>query len=251
MKSSASARVALVTVLGGLLLTLTVFTPVLAGNEGKGNQSAGCNQNKETPDHHYDADCDGSASENGGGGGNGGNDGGGKPCAGCVGKADNKHPPGQDPDENDHNKGYECDDNKGVGADRGTGNPAHTGCRYKTPSPTPSTSTPGPTPSTPGPTPSTPGPTPSTPGPTPSTPGPTVSPTDTPTVLPTLIVDEPDGDADGDGIPDEDDDVLSERPNRGGVLPFTGGADASTVVFLLLIALALFGAGFAAIRTTE
>ena len=216
------------------MLSLAVYAPVSAGKGGNGgNNGAGCNQNKETPEHHYDADCDGSASENGGGGnGGGGNDkGGGKPCAGCVGKADNKHPPGQDPDENDKNKGYECDDNKGVGADRGSGNPAHTGCRDKTPSPTPST--PGPTPSTPGPTPSTPGPTPSTPGPTP-----TGTPTDTPTVLPTII----DGDIDGDGQPD--DDVLGERPPSGGALPFTGAALGAFV----LLGIGLVGAGWTAIR---
>jgi hypothetical protein len=240
-------------VLGALLLALSAFSAFAAGKgENNGNQTHGCNQNKETPDHHYDADCDGSASENGNGGGGGNENGGGKPCAGCVGKADNKHPPGQDPDENDHNKGYECDDNKGVGSNRGSGNPAHTGCRDKTPSPTPSTpapspSTPGPTPSTPGPTPSTPGPTPSTPGPSPSTPG--VSPTVTPSVLPTIIKDNPDGDIDGDGQPD--DDVLGERPQSGGVLPFPGGADGSTVAFLVLISLGLFVGGFAAIRATE
>lgn len=220
----------------GLLLTLAVYSPVSAGKGGNGgNNGAGCNQNKETPEHRYDADCDGSASENGGSNGGGGNDkGGGKPCAGCVGKADNKHPPGQEPDENDRNKGYECDDNKGVGAERGTGNPAHTGCRDKTPSPTPST--PAPTPSTPGPTPTTPGPTPSNPGPTPSTPGPT--PTDAPTVLPTII----DGDIDGDG--QSDDDVLGERPPSGGGLPFTGAALGAFV----LLGIGLVGAGWTAIR---
>ena len=48
----------------------------------------------------------------------------GKPCAGCVGKADNKNPPGQAPDGGDGNAGYECDRNQGVGQT----NPAHTGC---------------------------------------------------------------------------------------------------------------------------
>lgn len=250
MKVLTSARVALITVLGGLLLSVAAFAPVYAGNDGdKGNKNAGCNQNKPTPDHRYDADCDGSASENGNdndkGNGNGGD---GKPCAGCVGNADNKHPPGQEPDENDRNKGYECDDNKGVGSERGTGNPAHTGCRDKTPSPSPST--PPPPPSTPGPTPSTPGPDPSVPpgSPTPSTPGPNPSPTITPSVLPTIIDDGPGGDVDGDRHPD--DDVAGERPRSDrGVLPFTGGADRSTVGFLLLIALALFVGGFTAVRT--
>jgi hypothetical protein len=47
-----------------------------------------------------------------------------RPCAGCVGKADYKNPPGQLPDGSDHNKGYECDENQGVGKM----NPAHSGC---------------------------------------------------------------------------------------------------------------------------
>ena len=48
----------------------------------------------------------------------------GLPGAGSVGKADAKFPPGQAPDGSDNNKGYECDDNGGVGKT----NPAHTGC---------------------------------------------------------------------------------------------------------------------------
>jgi hypothetical protein len=48
----------------------------------------------------------------------------GKPCAGCVGKADNKNPKGQLPDASDHNAGYECDTNHGIAR----GNPAHTAC---------------------------------------------------------------------------------------------------------------------------
>jgi hypothetical protein len=68
----------------------------------------------------YDSTRDGSPSLNGNGGGNAT----GKPCAGCVGKADNKNPPGQAPDGSDHNAGYECDTNHGVGKT----NPAHTGC---------------------------------------------------------------------------------------------------------------------------
>ena len=53
----------------------------------------------------------------------------GKPCAGCVGKADNKNPPGQQPDGSDANNGYECDGNNGIGKT----NPAHTGCTSATP----------------------------------------------------------------------------------------------------------------------
>src|SRR5207248_801748 len=68
----------------------------------------------------YDSTRDGSASGNGNGDGNAT----GKPCAGCVGKADNKNPPGQQPGPQDHNNGYECDGNNGIAKT----NPAHTGC---------------------------------------------------------------------------------------------------------------------------
>jgi hypothetical protein len=54
-----------------------------------------------------------------------------RPCAGCVGKADYKNPPGQLPDGSDHNKGYECDGNEGVGKM----NPAHSGCVPSAPTP--------------------------------------------------------------------------------------------------------------------
>jgi hypothetical protein len=47
-----------------------------------------------------------------------------RPCAGCVGKADAKNPPGQMPGGSDANAGYECDRNQGVGKT----NPAHSGC---------------------------------------------------------------------------------------------------------------------------
>jgi hypothetical protein len=73
---------------------------------------------------------DGSASLNGNGNGNAT----GKPCAGCVGRADNKNPVGQGqeyPDwvngrliQPDRNQGYECDGNNGIGKT----NPAHTLC---------------------------------------------------------------------------------------------------------------------------
>jgi hypothetical protein len=59
--------------------------------------------------------------------GNGGGNATGKPCAGCVGKADNKNPPGQEktnPSGTFPNNGYECDHNNGIGKS----NPAHTGC---------------------------------------------------------------------------------------------------------------------------
>ncbi len=67
-----------------------------------------------------------------------------RPPAGSVGKADYKNPPGQLPDGSDHNKGYECDENEGVGKM----NPAHSGCAPAAPSPT-SPPTPAVTPPTP------------------------------------------------------------------------------------------------------
>src|SRR2546430_6820541 len=54
-----------------------------------------------------------------------------QPCAGCVGKADNKNPPGQLPNGSDPNAGYECDTNRGIGRT----NPAHTGCVSNAPVP--------------------------------------------------------------------------------------------------------------------
>ena len=81
--------------------------------------------NGQCPGGPYCSTRDGSASANGNGGGKAV----GKPCAGCVGKADNKNPKGQKPDASDHNAGYECDTNHGIAKT----NPAHTGC--KTPPP--------------------------------------------------------------------------------------------------------------------
>jgi hypothetical protein len=48
---------------------------------------------------------------------------------GCVGNADDKNPRGQNPNGSDHNNGYECDGNNGVGR----GNPAHTDCQNTPP----------------------------------------------------------------------------------------------------------------------
>jgi LPXTG-motif cell wall-anchored protein len=81
--------------------------------------------NGQCPDGPYCSTRDGSASANGNGDGKAV----GEPCAGCVGKADNKNPRGQMPDASDANAGYECDTNHGIAK----GNPAHTGC--VTPSP--------------------------------------------------------------------------------------------------------------------
>ncbi|MGZ4590233.1 MAG: hypothetical protein ACXV2I_05520 [Actinomycetes bacterium] len=83
--------------------------------------------NGQCPGGAYCSTRDGSPSGNGNGKGKSV----GKPCAGCVGKADNKNPKGQRPNGSDHNNGYECDGNHGIGRT----NPAHTGC--KTPPPPP------------------------------------------------------------------------------------------------------------------
>jgi hypothetical protein len=112
-----------------------------AATTSAGNPNAGCNQtpygsggNGANTSGPYNDTCDGSPSANGNGGGQAT----GKPCAGCVGKADEKNPPGQQPGPNDKNKGYECDGNKGIGK----GNPAHTGCtQTNTPPPDDETDT--------------------------------------------------------------------------------------------------------------
>ncbi len=80
-------------------------------------QSSGNGANTGGP---YDPNVDGSPSGNGNG-----NGGGNQPCAGCVGDADDKNPPGQLPGpDDDGDQGYECDGNSGVGKT----NPAHSGC---------------------------------------------------------------------------------------------------------------------------
>jgi LPXTG-motif cell wall-anchored protein len=82
----------------------------------------------------YDSTRNGSPSGNGNGKGQAV----GKPCAGCVGKADNKNPPGQlavGSAGSGISNGYECNGNHGIGRT----NPAHTGCRVTTPTTIPST----------------------------------------------------------------------------------------------------------------
>lgn len=105
---------------------LTVTLPSTAGDG-----TTGCpNKHQDGPETKgkgantsgaYDSTCDGSPSQNGVGDGKAN----GKPCAGCVGNADDKNPPGQAPDGSDPNAGYECDRNQGVGKS----NPAHSGCK--------------------------------------------------------------------------------------------------------------------------
>jgi hypothetical protein len=99
--------------------------PVSNADQNSGGANGQC------PGGPYCSTRDGSPSGNGNGTGKSV----GKPCAGCVGKADNKNPKGQMPNGSDHNAGYECDRNHGIGR----GNPAHTGC---TSAPTPVTTCP-------------------------------------------------------------------------------------------------------------
>jgi LPXTG-motif cell wall-anchored protein len=89
-----------------------------ADRTDRGANAGTCSETQR--DHAYCSTRDGSPSQNGAGDGKAT----GKPCAGCVGKADNKNPKGQHPDGSDRNAGYECDRNQGIGK----GNPAHTGC---------------------------------------------------------------------------------------------------------------------------
>lgn len=108
-------------------------SPSPSGSE-KGRPAKGCDQADAGYDHNYASTCDGSPSQNGNGDGKAT----GKPCAGCVGSADNKNPKGQRPDGSDHNAGYECDRNNGIGKT----NPAHTGCESTTSTPPPPPSCP-------------------------------------------------------------------------------------------------------------
>jgi hypothetical protein len=96
------------------------------GCDGSHNSNTGHGANRSGP---YNNTCNGAPSGNGNGNGKAT----GKPCAGCVGNADDKNPKGQYPNGSDHNAGYECDRNHGIGRT----NPAHTGCGTQT-SPPPS-----------------------------------------------------------------------------------------------------------------
>jgi LPXTG-motif cell wall-anchored protein len=88
--------------------------PISTADANSGGANGHC------PGGPYCSTRDGSSSMNGNGGGKAT----GRPCAGCVGKADNKNPAGQMPDATDNNAGYECDTNHGIAR----GNPAHTAC---------------------------------------------------------------------------------------------------------------------------
>ena len=110
-----------------LLPATSSAAPASQGCDGSHHSDTGHGANQGGP---YDNTCDGSPSGNGNGNGQAT----GKPCAGCVGNADDKNPgyntngKGQMPNGSDHNAGYECDRNHGIGRT----NPAHTGCRTDT-----------------------------------------------------------------------------------------------------------------------
>src|SRR3954451_11110457 len=101
-----------------LLPATSSAAPASQGCDGSHHSDTGHGANQGGP---YNNTCDGSPSGNGNGNGQAT----GKPCAGCVGNADDKNPQGQMPNGTDHNKGYECDKNHGIGRT----NPAHTGCQ--------------------------------------------------------------------------------------------------------------------------
>ena len=115
-------------VLTGAAIGLTLLPAAASASpSGAGNPTAACDGTHHSDTGHganqrgaYDETCDGSPSGNGNGVGVAT----GKPCAGCVGNADDKNPKGQASNGHDHNAGYECDRNHGVGRT----NPAHTGC---------------------------------------------------------------------------------------------------------------------------
>lgn len=80
----------------------------------------------------YDNTC-GQAEDPASQNGNGGGQATGRPEAGSVGQADDKNPPGQNPNAaEDGNNGYECDGNNGIAKT----NPAHTGCATASSNPT-------------------------------------------------------------------------------------------------------------------
>jgi hypothetical protein len=124
-----TGRIALITSTFSLALAVGVAGPAMAGSSNgplnkpqtlsKADLNSG-GANGQCPGGPYCSTRNGSPSLNGNGKGKAT----GKPCAGCVGKADNKNPKGQMPNGTDHNAGYECDRNHGIGRT----NPAHTGC---------------------------------------------------------------------------------------------------------------------------
>src|SRR5207248_11743797 len=115
---------------GAMLIALAIVAP--AANADPHGKALGWSNNHAAPTTSTTATSNGDGANVSGpydpngvglpsGNGNGNGDANGKPCAGCVGNADGKNPPGQLPGGQDHNNGYECDGNHGVGRT----NPAH------------------------------------------------------------------------------------------------------------------------------
>ena len=235
--------------IGALLLALTTMlwfaaaTPALAAGSGGGSgqtkkdQSAAGKNGQPDPEPtedteqasrgntscennagkgsggEYDSTCDGTVGRNGGGG-NG-------KCAGCDGRADNKDPKGQS--RNDHNNGYECDNNGGIAK----GNPAHSRC--KAPPEKPDETPPPPTCPDGRPMPPS---------------GVCGGPIDRP-VLPDVEERERVLGLRFRGVPRVPAEVEGRRV-RPGVLPFTGASDSTTGYVLL--GLGLIGAGALILR---
>jgi hypothetical protein len=104
-RMSARTAAALLLAVVGMLALGGAWTSAFASNGNGANQSG--------PYDSTSVPCDNQGNGN-------------APCNGTVGNADDKNPPGQQPGGNDHNNGYECDGNNGVG--NNGGNPAHSGC---------------------------------------------------------------------------------------------------------------------------
>jgi len=113
-------RGTLTVLLAGAIVVPAIGSTAYATDNGKGNGKAHSSSGANGDCGEYCSTRDGSPSRNG----NGAGEAKGRPCAGCVGKADDKNPPGQYPNGSDANNGYECDGNSGIGRS----NPAHTGC---------------------------------------------------------------------------------------------------------------------------
>jgi len=129
-----------------------------ANGHANANEQSSADQLSANDPGPYNGDPDGSPSGNGNGDGNAT----GQPCAGCVGNADDKNPPGQLPGPQDNNNGYECDGNSGIAKT----NPAHTGCTSTTTAPPTTTTKPPTTTTTAAPTTTTAAPTTTTAAPT-------------------------------------------------------------------------------------
>ena len=105
----------------GTSTTTTTTTSTNPGGQvcdGSRDSDSGDGANRSGPGNPYQNTCGIGDPASGNGQGNA------QPCAGCVGNADDKFPPGQEPDASDENNGYECDGNEGIAKT----NPAHTGC---------------------------------------------------------------------------------------------------------------------------